>query len=122
MSNIEPRTVTERVKKDPLPAFGRATFIPVLNFKKCSLKKIKFFFQKGFAGFLGIVGYSIYNYRKRDKSVATSVYVIHTRMAAQGLVIALLTGGVCYKMVCKMMESKDHKNPIAAIATPSIKH
>jgi len=43
-------------------------------------------------------------------------------MAAQGLVIALLTGGVCYKMVSKMMESKDHKNPTDAIATPSTKH
>ncbi len=77
---------------------------------------------------MGIVGYSIYNYRKRDKAVPTSVYVIHTRMAAQGLVIALLTGGVCYKMISRMLESKNKKNaetePVTpfAIAPASIKH
>ncbi len=73
-------------------------------------------FLLGFGGFLSIVAYSVYNYRKRDRNVRTSVYVIHTRMAAQGFVIALLTGGVCYKMISKMTAAK--KEIIPAIALP----
>ena len=40
---------------------------------------------KGISGFLGVVAYSAYNYRKKSASTKTSVYVIHTRVAAQGL-------------------------------------
>lgn len=57
-------------------------------------------------GLLGVVGFSLFNYRRRDQSVRTSVYVIHTRMAAQGFVIALLTGGVCYKMINNIINKK----------------
>ena len=54
------------------------------------------FYSKGMTGFFGIVGFSIYNFRKKGTSMKPSVYVIQTRMAAQGLVISLLTLGVGY--------------------------
>ncbi len=60
-------------------------------------------------GFFGIVAYSLYNYRKKSAGTATSLYVIHTRMAAQGLVITLLTGTVCYHMFKKII-NKDKIN------------
>ena len=50
----------------------------------------------GMGGFFGVVGYSLYNWKKKGTAMKPSVYVIQTRMAAQGLVIALLTVGVGY--------------------------
>lgn len=52
----------------------------------------------GISGFLGVVAYSAYNYRKKSASTKTSVYVIHTRVAAQGLVISVLTIGLVFHM------------------------
>jgi ABC-type nickel/cobalt efflux system permease component RcnA len=49
-------------------------------------------------GFFTVVALSIYNFRKKGTSIAPSVYVIQTRMAAQGLVIALLSGAAGYQL------------------------
>ena len=49
-------------------------------------------------GFFGVVAYSIFNYRRKAADTKTSVYVIQTRVAAQGLVISFLALGACYKM------------------------
>jgi hypothetical protein len=54
------------------------------------------------AGFFGVVGYSIYNYHKKSSTTSTSVYVIQTRVAAQGFVICLLTAGLGYNVYQKM--------------------
>jgi hypothetical protein len=57
-------------------------------------------------GFFGVVAYSLYNYRKKGSNIKPSVYVIQTRVAAQGLVISILTLGLGYHMY----QSYIHKN------------
>ncbi|CAG0889486.1 unnamed protein product [Darwinula stevensoni] len=52
----------------------------------------------GITGALAAVTYSIVHYRHRHPEVKPSVYVIHTRLAAQGFVIAAMIGGICYSM------------------------
>lgn len=61
-------------------------------------------------GFFTVVALSIYNYRKKGTSIAPSVYVIQTRMAAQGLVIALLSGAAGYQLF-KNIRSYGLHNP-----------
>ncbi|CAF0995724.1 unnamed protein product [Brachionus calyciflorus] len=73
MSNLEERGFFERFRKDPLPAIGMG-------------------------GFFGVIGYSLWNYRRRDATTKASVYVIQTRVAAQGLVIGLLTVSLGFHM------------------------
>jgi hypothetical protein len=51
MSNIQQKSAYEKIKKDPIPAFGMA-------------------------GFFGVVGYALYNYRNKDKATKTSVYLL----------------------------------------------
>ena len=65
----------------------------------------RLFFCLGMGGFASVVAWSVYNYRKKSASTSTSVYVIQTRVAAQGLVIGLLTFGVGYHMIQKMRQS-----------------
>ena len=55
------------------------------------------------AGFFGVIGYAIYNFRRRDPSTKPSVYVIQTRVAAQGLVIGVLTLTAAYQMYQNIM-------------------
>jgi hypothetical protein len=62
-----------KFKKDPIPAIGMA-------------------------GFFGVVVYSALNYRKKSADLKPSVYVIQTRVAAQGLTIACLAAGACIHM------------------------
>ncbi len=50
MSNIEQRTFFQKISKDPVPAIGMA-------------------------GFFGVVGYALWNIRKKDASTKTSVYL-----------------------------------------------
>lgn len=50
MSNIQERSFFEKMKKDPVPAFGMA-------------------------GFLGVVSYALWNYKKKDTATKTSVYL-----------------------------------------------
>ena len=53
----------------------------------------------GMTGLLGVVMYSIYNFKNKSPGTKTSVYVIQTRVAAQGFVIACLTVGLGYKLI-----------------------
>lgn len=54
-------------------------------------------------GFIGVVAYSIYNYRNKSSATKTSVYVIQTRVAAQSLVIGMLTLGIGYRMISRLV-------------------
>ncbi|XP_037775676.1 HIG1 domain family member 1C-like isoform X1 [Penaeus monodon] len=54
------------------------------------------FMVAGLAGLVGLVGYSIYGFK--NKKIKTSVYLIHTRVAAQGFVVACLTAGVSWNL------------------------
>lgn len=49
------------------------------------------------AGFLGVIAFSALNYRRKAADLKPSVYVIQTRVAAQGLAISFLTLGACLK-------------------------
>ena len=62
-------------------------------------------YSPGLVGLVGIVGYNMYHLRRRPKDMKMSVYLIHTRVAAQGFVVSCLTAGVCYQMY------KDHLKP-----------
>jgi hypothetical protein len=53
-------------------------------------------------GFFGVIGYAIYNYRNKNSSTKTSLYVVQTRVVAQGFVIGLLTLGLGVNMYKKM--------------------
>lgn len=50
MSNIKERSIFDKIQKDPVPAIGMA-------------------------GFVGVVAYSLYNFRKKDAGTKTSVYL-----------------------------------------------
>lgn len=66
-------------------------------------------------GFLGIVGYSLYNYRKKAQSTKPSVYVIQTRVAAQALVIGVLTFGIGYRMVREVIDAHVNHHHVRSI-------
>jgi len=59
---------------------------------------------------IGALMYSAYKFKNRDRSTKLSVYLIHTRMAAQGAVVTALTLGVLYSM---FNEYVLHKDPAA---------
>lgn len=61
------------------------------------------------AGFFGVIGYAIYNFRRRDPSTKPSVYVIQTRVAAQGLVIGVLTLTAAYQMYQNIRYPKERR-------------
>lgn len=53
----------------------------------------------GISALLGVLGFAAYQFK--NKKIKTSVFLIHTRVAAQGAVISALTLGVAYHMVNK---------------------
>ena len=61
---------------------------------------------------LGVVGYSLFNYKNKSAATKTSIYVIQTRVAAQGVVIGLLTLGCFYRIINALIypESRKPKN------------
>ena len=64
-------------------------------------------------GFFSVIGYAIYNFRRRDPSTKPSVYVIQTRVAAQGLVIGVLTLTAGYHMYQNFVHRKEpHENAL----------
>ena len=71
--NRQSRSRWEKLKNDPAPAIG-------------------------VTGFVGVVGYAVWNYFRRGSTMKPSVYVIQTRVAAQSLVIGLLTMSVGYNI------------------------
>ncbi|CAL4062332.1 unnamed protein product [Meganyctiphanes norvegica] len=66
----------------------------------------------GLIGLAGVVGYGIYGFRNRQ--IKTSVYLIHMRVAGQGLVVSALTVGVAHKLFM------EHVYPRYWPETPSI--
>lgn len=50
------------------------------------------------AGFFGVAGLGIYNFRNRGKTSA-SVYLMQLRVAAQGTVVGTLCLGLMYSML-----------------------
>lgn len=62
-----------------------------------------FYFNEIFSNFLGIAGCLIacgigaYRYKHRG-AMSTSVFLMQLRVAAQGTVVATLTGGLIYMM------------------------
>ena len=91
MSDLENQKsgLWQKVRNDPLPAVGNFLFFLSLvyfffnYFKSC----LCLFINIGVCGLLGVVAYSLYNYRNKSAGTKTSVYVIQTRVAAQGVVI-----------------------------------
>ncbi|RNA05666.1 HIG1 domain family member 1C [Brachionus plicatilis] len=71
----------DKIKKDPTPVIG-------------------------IAGLVGVVGYSLFHFTKRDKDLKPSVYVIQTRVFAQGMVVGALTLGLIYHMYQTFREPK----------------
>jgi len=59
------------------------------------------FMQVGAVAGLAGVGYMIRNFKNKSKDMKLSVYVIHTRMFAQGSVIAILSLGMIAQMYKK---------------------
>ena len=62
------------------------------------------------AGFFGVIAYAIFNYRKKDASTKPSVYVIQTRVAAQGLVIGVLTLTAAYQLYQNILHRNDPRD------------
>ncbi len=64
--------------------------------------------KKGVLGFVGVVSWAAMNFFRRGTTLKPSVYVIQTRVAAQSLVIGLLTGSAAYHMFQKLTD----RNPV----------
>ena len=54
--------------------------------------------------------YSGYKYRTRDAGTKLSVYLIHTRVAAQGAVVSAITIGVLYSMFNEYVLGNNDEN------------
>merc|ERR1711864_35036 len=54
---------------------------------------------------LGGVGYMARNFKNRDPNMKISVYLIHTRLLAQGTVIGVLTLGMLHQMYQKKFKN-----------------
>jgi len=55
---------------------------------------------------LGIVGYMARSFKNKPKDMKLSVYLIHTRMFAQGSVIGVLSLGMMYQMFQKYQDQR----------------
>lgn len=74
------------------------------------MRKIKEspFMPIGITGCIGAVIYGIYNYRNRG-GMSTSVYLMHLRVKAQGMVVGSLTIGVAYNIIRRIMSTNDNE-------------
>ncbi|XP_070495431.1 HIG1 domain family member 1B-like [Chironomus tepperi] len=63
----------------------------------------------GLTGLIGALGYSAYRFKNRG-SMSTSVYLMQTRVAAQGAVVSCLALGVAYTMFNNYVLHKDEDN------------
>ncbi|KAL5010572.1 hypothetical protein ScPMuIL_012877 [Solemya velum] len=63
----------------------------------------------GIGGLLGAVGYGVYKYRHRG-SMSTSVYLMHLRVAAQGMVVGAITIGVGINVAQRLYEKFSKKD------------
>eukprot|EP00088_Acartia_fossae_P019837 TRINITY_DN21596_c0_g1_i1.p1 TRINITY_DN21596_c0_g1~~TRINITY_DN21596_c0_g1_i1.p1 ORF type:complete len:103 (+),score=11.70 TRINITY_DN21596_c0_g1_i1:23-331(+) len=71
----------------------------------------------GIIGGIGGVAYMIRNFRNRSPDMKLSVYVIHTRLLAQGTVIGVLSLGMIYQMYTKMTNKREVTQPQPVSAT-----
>eukprot|EP00091_Calanus_sinicus_P008931 TRINITY_DN21231_c0_g1_i1.p1 TRINITY_DN21231_c0_g1~~TRINITY_DN21231_c0_g1_i1.p1 ORF type:complete len:105 (-),score=11.20 TRINITY_DN21231_c0_g1_i1:102-416(-) len=55
---------------------------------------------------LGGVAYMAKNFKNKDPNMKLSVYVIHTRLLAQGTVIGVLTLGMMHQMYTKWSDKR----------------
>lgn len=62
----------------------------------------------GIVGCLAACGYGAYKYRTRGE-MSTSVFLMQLRVAAQGTVVASLTGGIAYTMAQEYLFNKKDK-------------
>ncbi|CAF0798727.1 unnamed protein product [Brachionus calyciflorus] len=85
----------DKIKKDPTPVIG-------------------------LAGLVGVVGYSLFHYRKKSSDMKPSVYVIQTRVFGQGMVVGAVTLGLLYHMYQTYKEKKSEIVPaVIGIVEPS---
>ncbi|XP_076437349.1 HIG1 domain family member 1A, mitochondrial-like [Babylonia areolata] len=68
------------------------------------------FVPVGIGGLIGAVGYGIWGYRNRGK-MSTSVYVMHFRVIAQGMVVGAITIGVGINIGIKLWERYHPETP-----------
>lgn len=55
----------------------------------------------GLAGFAGVVAFGAYNYKNRG-TMATSMYLMQLRVAAQGTVVGTLSIGLLYQIYTRI--------------------
>lgn len=61
------------------------------------------FVPAGIGGLLGAVAYGVWNYRRRG-NMSTSVYIMHFRVIAQGMVVGAITIGMGINISIKLWE------------------
>lgn len=69
------------------------------------------------AGFLGVVAFGAYNYKNRG-TMATSMYLMQLRVAAQGTVVGILSLGLIYQ-IYNRIERLRHRDASIEPSTPS---
>ena len=62
-----------------------------------------FYIIAGIGGLLGAVAYGVWNYRRRG-NMSTSVYIMHFRVIAQGMVVGAITIGMGINISIKLWE------------------
>lgn len=67
------------------------------------------FVPLGILGMLGMIGYGVVQYKNRG-GMSTSVYLMHYRVRAQGVVVGALTLGVAYSLLKDYVFTKDHQS------------
>lgn len=66
------------------------------------------FVPLGLLGCVGVLAYGAYKYKHRG-TMSTSVFLMQLRVAAQGTVVACLTGGLVYSMARQYVFKSDDK-------------
>lgn len=66
------------------------------------------FVQIGSLAGLAGVTYMVRNFKNKNPNTKLSVYVIHTRMLAQGTVVGILSMGMMYQMYKKFKNKQEH--------------
>lgn len=57
--------------------------------------------RTGLAGFAGVVAFGAYNYKNRG-TMATSMYLMQLRVAAQGTVVGIISIGLFYQIYTRL--------------------
>jgi len=83
---------------------GYELFDPDVEYKnnKNSSKMVEIMGKIGIVAGLGGVYYMAKNLKNKPKDMKLSVYMIHTRLLAQGSVVGVLSLGMIYQMYTKL--------------------